>query len=63
MLFLTTRHCSALFEDIVLHPERIPAQSRASRDFVATHNHLDVVSRRFLDFWARDCLSLRSNIC
>lgn len=41
------------FEDIVLHPERIPAQSRASRDFVATHNHLDVVSRRFLDFWAK----------
>lgn len=50
------------FEDIVLHPERIPAQSRASRDFVATHNHLDVVSRRFLDFWAKGLSKPRSPI-
>ena len=52
------------FEDIVLHPERIPAQSRASRDFVATHNHLDVVSRRFLDFWAKGLSKTPfTNIC
>ena len=39
------------FEDIVLHPERIPLLSRASRAFVAKHNHVDIVARRYSFFW------------
>jgi hypothetical protein len=38
-------------EDCVMHPERIPAMSRASRAFVEKHNHVNVVANRFLDFW------------
>lgn len=51
--------CDALtdtLERIVLHPGEIAERGRRSREFVMKHNDVDVVARRFLDFWtARLC--------
>lgn len=42
---------TAALEQLVLHPENIRSRGRASREFVVKHNDVDVVARRFLDFW------------
>ncbi len=36
---------------VVLDPESIAERGRRSREFVMKHNDVDVVARRFLDFW------------
>lgn len=41
-------------EDVVIHPERLEENSRKSRAFVEKHNALDIVARRFLDFWMKN---------
>lgn len=42
---------TAALEQLVLHPEDIRSRGRASREFVVKHNDVDIVARRFLDFW------------
>lgn len=41
----------ATLEQVVLHPERLPALARASRAFVEKHNAQAVVARRALAHW------------
>lgn len=41
------------FVDIVHHPERIPAQARASRAFVEKHNALTTIAIRTQSLWHR----------
>lgn len=44
-------------ENIVLHPEEFAERSRRGRAFVEKHNHMEVVARRFLDFWNKKLLA------
>lgn len=38
-------------EDLVAHPENMAERSCKGREFVEKHNHMEVVARRFLNFW------------
>lgn len=40
-------------EYLVLHPEKFAERSRRGREFVEKHNHMEVVAKRFLDFWEK----------
>ena len=48
---LTLDALTDTLERIVLNPAQIAPRGRASRNFVLRHNAVDVVARRFLDFW------------
>lgn len=37
--------------EAVMHPEEIAERGRRSREFVLKHNAVEIVARRFLDFW------------
>lgn len=41
-------------EELVTHPNRMLERSRRGREFVTKHNHLEVVARRFLNFWLKN---------
>lgn len=47
---------TAMFEDILLHPEQLAHRARNARDFVARNNAADLVARRFLNHWTA-CLN------
>lgn len=38
-------------EDVVVHRERLADMGARSREFVVRHNDVDVVAKRFIDFW------------
>lgn len=38
-------------EDIVVHPEKLRERSIMGRKFVEKHHRMEVVAKRFLDFW------------
>lgn len=38
-------------EDAVVHRERLADLGARSREFVVRHNDVDVVAKRFIDFW------------
>lgn len=48
---LTLDALTDTLERIVLNTAQIAPRGRASRNFVLRHNAVDVVARRFLDFW------------
>ena len=41
-------------EKLVLHPERLRERGLRGREFVVKHNNMDVVARRFLNFWMKN---------
>ena len=40
-------------EKLVLHPNEFAERGRKGREFVRKHNDMEMVARRFLDFWNR----------
>lgn len=42
---------TAMFEDILLHPEQLRARGQNAREFVERNNDSELVARRFLNFW------------
>lgn len=38
-------------ENLVLHPEKFKERSIRSREFVCKHNSMEIVAKRFLNFW------------
>lgn len=43
----------AVIEDTIMRPELLRERSRQGRLLVERHNDVDVVARRFLDFWSK----------
>lgn len=41
-------------EHLVLHPSDFAERGRRGRAFVEKHNHMEVVAKRFLDFWTNN---------
>lgn len=41
-------------EGLITDVSRLEENSRKSREFVVKHNHVDLVARRFLDFWLKN---------
>lgn len=41
-------------EKLVLHPESLRERGLRGREFVLKHNNMDVVARRFLNFWMKN---------
>lgn len=41
-------------EEIVIHPEKLRERSIRGREFVEKHNHMEIVAKRFLNFWLKN---------
>ena len=48
---VTLDEMTAMFDNILNHPERLRDLGKASREFVLRNNDCDIVARRFLTFW------------
>ncbi len=48
---VTLDEMTAMFDNILNHPERLRDLGKASREFVLSNNDCDIVARRFLTFW------------